>query len=86
MENALDVLTLLEAAALLHCSKTHICNLVNGKVRGVPPIPAISLGRRKLIRRGSLCAWIGANENPCIRANSDAKMAPSRNADLRERA
>jgi len=86
MENALDVLTLLDAATLLHCSKTHVCNLVNGRVPGVPALPAISLGRRKLIRRSSLNAWIDANENVRRHATRDVKMAPSRNADLRERA
>ena len=82
MEEALDILTLFEAAKLLRCSKAHICNLVNGRIPGVPPLPAVPLGRRKLIRRSSLYAWIGANEQPC----RDAKIGPSRNADLGERA
>lgn len=82
MDDALDVLTMLEAAKLLRCSKAHICNLVNGRVPGVSPLPAVPLGRRKLIRRSSLYAWIGANEQP----QRDAKMGPSRSADLRERA
>lgn len=82
MEEALDILTLLEAAKLLRCSKAHICNLVNGRIPGVPPLPAVPLGRRKLIRRSSLYAWIGANEQP----SRDVKMGPSRSADLRERA
>ena len=64
MEEALDILTLLEAAKLLRCSKAHICNLVNGRIPGVSPLPAVPLGRRKLIRRSSLYAWIGANEQP----------------------
>jgi excisionase family DNA binding protein len=67
MEEALDILTLLEAAKLLRCSKAHVCNLVNGKIRGVPPLPTIPLGRRILIRRSSLYAWIGANEQPSSR-------------------
>ena len=61
-----DLLTLSEVAELLHCSKTHVCRAVAGRVAGCPAIPAVSLGRRKLVRRSSLLAWIAANENaPC---------------------
>ena len=49
-----DLLTLSEVATLLHCSKAHVCNAVAGRVRGCPPIPAVSLGRRKLVRRETL--------------------------------
>jgi hypothetical protein len=56
------LLTLAEVAKLLHCSKAHICNAVAGRVRGCPPIPAVSLGRRKLVRRESLLSWISENE------------------------
>jgi hypothetical protein len=57
-----DLLTLAEVARLLHCSKAHICNAVAGRLPGCPPIPAVSLGRRKLVRRASLLAWIEQNE------------------------
>jgi hypothetical protein len=33
-----------------------------GRVRGCSPIPSVRLGRRMLIRRGSLLAWIEQNE------------------------
>jgi len=60
-----DLLTLAEVAKLLHCSKAHICNAVAGRLPGCPPIPAVSLGRRKLVRRASLLSWIESNEqNP----------------------
>ena len=65
MSNALDsfdLLTLADAAALLHCSKAHISKAVSGRVVGCPPIPAVSLGRRKLIRREALRLWIEKNE------------------------
>jgi hypothetical protein len=75
-----DLLTLAEVARLLHCSKAHICNAVAGRVRGCPPIPAISLGRRKLVRRESLAAWIERNEQSV----SDAKIgSPVRGAGKR---
>ncbi len=58
-----DLLTLAAVAELLHCSKAHIANVVAGRVRGCRPIPAVSLGRRRLVRRVSLDEWIAANEN-----------------------
>jgi len=57
-----DLLTMWEVAKLLHCSKAHVCNAVAGKVRGCPPIPAVSLGRRKLVRRETLLQWIEQHE------------------------
>jgi excisionase family DNA binding protein len=52
-----DLLTLSEVARLLHCSKAHISKAVAGRVRGCPAIPAVSLGRRKLVRRETLLSW-----------------------------
>jgi hypothetical protein len=41
-----------------------VCNTINGKVKGVTPLPAISMGRRKLVRRETLAAWLAQND-PC---------------------
>jgi excisionase family DNA binding protein len=60
--NDFDLLTLSDAAQLLRCSKAHVGEAVAGRVPGCPRIPAVSLGRRKLIRRQALLAWIEANE------------------------
>ena len=57
-----DLLTLADVAKLLHCSKAHVSKAVAGRVRGCPPIPAVSLGRRKVVRRETLLAWIERNE------------------------
>ena len=57
-----EVLTILEVATELRCSKAHVCNAINGKVRGVTSLPAITMGRRKLVRRGTLDNWKRANE------------------------
>jgi hypothetical protein len=57
-----DLLTLTDVARLLHCSKAHVCKAVAGHVRGCPAIPAVSLGRRKLVRRETLLSWIEKNE------------------------
>src|SRR5262249_7515124 len=62
-EPAVDaVLTVYEVAQELKCSKTHVYNLINNRVAGVKPLPTISLGRKKLIRRSSFEAWKRANE------------------------
>lgn len=57
-----EVLTLGEVAEVLRCSKAHVCKIVNGQVAGTPQLPAISLGRRKLVRRATLLGWLAANE------------------------
>jgi hypothetical protein len=57
-----DLLTLAEVAELLHCSKAHVCKAVAGRVPGCPAVPAVSLGRRKLVRRATLLSWIERNE------------------------
>jgi excisionase family DNA binding protein len=53
-----QILTLPEAAQLLRCSKAHLSNLLNGRVPGARPLPHVSVGRRKLIRRESLEQWL----------------------------
>jgi len=69
-----DLLTLAEVAKLLHCSKAHVCNAVAGRLRGCAPIPALTLGRRKLIRRETLLEWIARNE----KANAMIPVSPER--------
>src|ERR1035441_2611628 len=58
----LGLLTLPDVAELLHCSKAHVSKAVSGRVRGCTPIPAVSLGRRKLVRWETLISWIERNE------------------------
>jgi hypothetical protein len=62
MLNGSEVLTVAEVAIRLRCSKAHVCNAINGKVHGVTPLPAIPMGRRKLVRASSLNAWLNENE------------------------
>ncbi len=57
-----ELLTLADVARILRCSKAHVCKAVRGEVRGITPIPAIPIGRRRLVRRTSLLQWIEANE------------------------
>ena len=53
-----EMLTTREGARLLRCSKAQFCNLLNGVVSGVPPLPYLQLGRRRLVRRTTLLEWI----------------------------
>jgi excisionase family DNA binding protein len=52
------VLNLAEAAALVRCSRAHLSNVINGKVHGIPRLPAVRIGRRVLFRRESLESWL----------------------------
>lgn len=69
-----DLLTILEIALELRCSKAHVCNLINGKLNGTPHLPAIRLGRRTLVRRSTLEAWKRACE---LGTEIDAMISPS---------
>jgi hypothetical protein len=68
-----DILTVSEVAVELRCSKAHVCKSINGLVQGVTPLPAISMGRRKLVRRSSLENWKRENE----RLPSGVRIIPS---------
>jgi len=57
-----EVLTVKEVAEVLRCSKAHVCKIINGQVAGTPRLPAVSLGRRKLVRRSTLLRWLADNE------------------------
>jgi excisionase family DNA binding protein len=57
-----EILSVTEVARILRCSKAHVCKAINGQVTGVTPLPAISMGRRKLVRRQSLEAWLIQND------------------------
>lgn len=61
-----DLLTMAEVAKLLHCSKAHICNIAAGRVHGCPPLPAVRMGRRLLVRRESLLLWIEKSESATV--------------------
>jgi len=56
------LLTIPEAARKLRCSKTHVHNLIYGKVPDVPPLPVLRIGRRVLMRYDGLKAWMLAVE------------------------
>jgi len=71
------IYTVSEVAGVLRCSKAHVHNLINGKVPGNAPLPAIRLGRRRLIRSEALAAWLRMNEtgDATIRSSPDIDAA-----------
>ena len=77
MSSTPEVLTVAEVAVRLRCSKAHVCNTINGKVKGVTPLPAISMGRRKLVRRATLESWLSFNDP----GTGDAIIVPSQAID-----
>ena len=60
--NTDEILSIAEVAGYLRCSKAHVYNAINGKVDGVSQLPAIHMGRRRLVRRSSLEWWKRQNE------------------------
>lgn len=63
MENLWDSLTVKEVASILRCSKTHALNVIAGRLRGVPKLPHLTFGRRKVVRREWLVAWMEQNKS-----------------------
>ena len=62
MQESPEILTVVEVAAILRCSKAHVCKIIRGHVAGTPKLPAVGLGRRKLVRRATLLQWLAENE------------------------
>lgn len=50
-----------DVARELKCSKSHVCNLAAGRVRGCSRLPALRMGRRVLVRREALAQWVDAS-------------------------
>jgi excisionase family DNA binding protein len=59
---AREILGVKGAAKILGCSASHVSNILNGKVGGVPPIPHVRAGRLRLIRREALMRWFEDQE------------------------
>ena len=58
-----EILTVGDVARELRCSKAHVYNVINGKVKNVSPLPSLTIGRRKLVRRSTLEEWKKVNEH-----------------------
>jgi excisionase family DNA binding protein len=57
-QERVKILTINQVAEILQCSKAHVSNVINGRVRDLPRLPHFSMGRRKLVRREWLDAWL----------------------------
>lgn len=57
-----EILTVAEAAHILDCSRSHVTNLLTGRVPGVQPIPHVKAGRLRRIRRETLMEWFRQQE------------------------
>jgi excisionase family DNA binding protein len=57
------VMSLRQAASYLQVSKAHLSNVINGKVIGVRPIRSFRVGRRILIKRDWIDAWLEAQNS-----------------------
>jgi hypothetical protein len=57
------MLTAAEVALDLRCSSAHVHHLIRGAVTSTPPLPALRMGRRVVVRRSSLEQWKTAVEN-----------------------
>ena len=65
METRTNILTIKEVAAILRCSRTHVSNMIKGKVPGAEPLEYLAMGRRILIRREWLDSWMEAHKSRC---------------------
>jgi excisionase family DNA binding protein len=66
-KNQKDVMTLQQVAAYLQISKAHLCNVVKGKVPGVPPLHYFRVGRRILFKRQWVDEWMESTNLQDIR-------------------
>jgi len=57
-------MTINDVAVELKCSRTHVQNLIHGRVSNVPPLPAVKIGALYRIRRESFDRWIKKVEAP----------------------
>jgi len=62
MESTGSILTIKEVAEILRCSKTHVANVLSGKVQGLPRLTHLNMGRRKVVRKEWLEHWMEANK------------------------
>jgi excisionase family DNA binding protein len=63
MNTEKEILDVRGTAQVLGCSVSHVSNMLNGKVEGVPPIPHVRAGRLRLIRRETLMRWFEEQED-----------------------
>ena len=60
-----EILTLPEVAKRLRCSKGHVSKLLKGRVHGVPALTHMAMGRRIVVLREWLEAWLNVSRTQC---------------------
>jgi hypothetical protein len=64
------ILTREEAMEKLRLKPSFFSKIVNGKVKGLPRIPSVQLGRKQLFREESLNEWVAkVEELSCKKAH-----------------
>lgn len=53
-----ELLDLAEVRHRLKCSKSHLSNIINDLVPGLPKLPVVALGRRKYVLEPTLDEWV----------------------------
>jgi hypothetical protein len=65
------LLTPKEVAGDLRCSKSQVYRLMSGDVEGLPVLPHLALGRKKVVPRSILESWKRQNISGIIRDDSE---------------
>jgi len=63
-------MTAAEAMQFLGLKKLTFYRAVAGKIRGLPPVPCVRIGRRQYFRAEALEAWLIEAERQCSEAHS----------------
>jgi hypothetical protein len=71
-----EILDVRGAAKFLHCSPSHVSNILNRKVPNLPPIPHVHAGRLRLIRKDALVEWFKAQEAASLQAAASPEAVP----------
>ena len=71
-----EILDVRGAAKFLHCSPSHVSNILNGRIPNLPPIPHVHAGRLRLIRKDALIEWFKAQEAASLQAAASQETAP----------
>jgi len=61
-----EILDVRGAANYLHCSASHVSNILNGKIPNLPPIPHVRAGRLRRIRKDAIDQWFKAQETASL--------------------
>jgi hypothetical protein len=58
----MKLLDMKTVADRLNCSKGHVSKLINGKVKGMPALPFVGLGRKRSVVETTLNEYVRLSE------------------------